>query len=78
MDVEQHGAAGVAVVGHVDPSPSQTPDQKGIDGPEQDLAALGPSPQPVDRVEQVTDLRAGEVRIDHEPGLAADELFMSV
>ena len=44
----------------------QAPDQKRIDGAEQHLAALGAIAQTGHRVEQVFQLRAGEVRVEHQ------------
>ena len=49
VDVEQQRAAGVAVVGHVPPAAGEPPDEPGIDGAEEDLAALGLAAQPVVR-----------------------------
>ena len=48
----------------------QPPDQERVDRAEQDLAARGARAQAVVRVEQVLDLRAGEIGIDDQAGLA--------
>ena len=42
VNVEQQRAAGVAIVGHVQPAAAQPPQQPGVDRAEQDFAALGP------------------------------------
>ena len=42
----------------------QPPDEERIDGAEQHVAALGALAQAGHRVEQVLDLRAGEIRIE--------------
>ena len=49
------------------PAAGQPPDEPGIDGAEQDLAAFGPLAQAVVRVEQVLDLGAGEIGVDTRP-----------
>ena len=66
VDVEQHRAAGVGVVGDVDLAAGQPPDQEGVDGAEEQLAALRPVAGALDVVEQPFDLRAGEVGVDHQ------------
>ena len=50
----------------------QPPDQERVDGAEQHLAARGAIAQAVERIEQVLDLRAGEIRVDDQAGLLAE------
>ena len=78
MDIEQQGAAGVAVVGHVASAARQSPDEPRIDGTEEDLTPCGPGSQPVAGVEQVLDLGAREVGVDHQAGLAAERFLQAV
>ena len=75
VDVEDQRAAGVAVVGDVPPAAGQPPDEPAIDGAEQDLAGFGPPSQAAGRVEQVLDLRAGEIGVEHQAGLVAKRGF---
>ena len=72
VDVEQQRAAGVADVGDVLLAAGQPPDQEAVHGAEQDLAAGGAGAQAIERVEQVLDLGAGEIRVDHQAGLLAE------
>ncbi len=78
VDVEQQRAAGVAIVGQVQLAAAQTPQEPGIDGAEQDLALRGSRAQPGQRVEQVLDLGAREIGVEHQPGPLAKQRFVSV
>ena len=66
VDVEQQRAAGVADVGDVLRAAGQPPDQEGVDVPNRISPRSARARRPSDRVEQVLDLRAGEVRVDDE------------
>src|SRR3989442_12075563 len=59
-------------------SRGQLPDEPGIDGPAEELADLGASLRTLNLVEDPADLRAGEIRVDHETGAVAEELFESL
>jgi len=43
VNIEDQGAAGVAVVGHVPPAAGEPPDEPGVDGAEEDFTFLGAS-----------------------------------
>ena len=53
----------------------QLPDEPGIDGTAEELAVLGASLRTLNLVEDPADLRAGEIRVDHETGAVAEESF---
>ena len=64
VQVHQHGARGVGDVGDVHAAvdaAGEVPDDPGVHGAEEDVAALGALAQALDVVEQPADLRAGEV-----------------
>ena len=68
VDVEEHGARGVAVVGHVAAAAGEPPDQEAVDGPgpqaslAQQIVGAGPVR------EQPLELGGAEVRVEPEPG----------
>ena len=66
VDVEDQGAAGVRVIGHVSPAAGQPPHEPCIDGAEEDLTSRRAAPQTVAGIQQVADLRAREVGVDHQ------------
>jgi hypothetical protein len=68
VDVEEQCPRGVRGLGCEDAALRQAVDQPGIDGPEAELAGLGPGLGPFDRVEDEADLRAREIRIDPQAG----------
>ena len=78
VDVEDQRAAGVADVGHVTAAAGEPPDQKGIDRAEENLARLGSAAKAWIGVEQMLDLRAGEIRVEHQAGLLAKKWFESL
>ena len=78
MDVEDHGAAGVGVVGDVHAPAGQLVDEPGVDSAEEELACLGASARAGDVVQQPLDLGAGEVGVGHEAGLFADHVAAAV
>src|SRR5262245_18149687 len=59
-------------------APCQPPDQEGIDRAEEDLAPLGPLAQAGQRVEQVTNLGAGEVGVEHQTRFLAKGAFAAL
>ena len=74
MDVEQHGTAGVGVVGGVHHAASEVVDQPGIDGAEHKLTGGRRLSSTAHVIENPFDLGAGEVRVRLEAGLLADSL----
>ena len=72
VDVVEHRAAGVGLVGDVDVAVRQLPDQPGVDRAEEQLASLSPLACAGHVVQQPFDLRAGEIRVRHETRLGAD------
>jgi hypothetical protein len=81
LQVEQHRARGVGVVGDVaaavDPA-GQVPDQPGVGVAEQEVAPLGPLPGPLHVLEDPGDLGAGEVGGDDQPGLGLDLVLVAL
>ncbi len=74
VDVEDQRAAGVAVVGHVAAAAGQPPDEPTYRRCRRGFRRAAARPRrPVDRVEQVLDLRAGEIGVEHQAGLVAKE-----
>ncbi len=78
MDVPQQRAAGVARVGHVKPAAAQAPNEPGIDRAKEDFALGGLPAEPVARVQQVLDLRAGEIWVHEQAGLLAEDGLAAV
>src|SRR2546428_1072419 len=78
MDVEDERPRRVREIGRVNASGGQLPDEPGIDGPADELAGLGASLRTLNLVEDPADLRAGEIRVDHETGAVAEEPFESL
>ena len=74
VDVEEHCAAGVGVVGHMGGPAGETPDEPRFHRAEKQLAALGALPRAGNVVEQPFELRAGEVGIDDQTRLLRDRL----
>ena len=77
VDVEQERARGVRDVGRVDAALGQAPGQPAVDGPERELAALGAAAEAA-LLEDVPDLRAGEVGVDRQARALADERLVTV
>src|ERR1700744_1792887 len=77
MQVEEERAAGVADIGDVNATAGQPPDEVGIDGAEENLAALTAFAQAGDSLKQIDDLRAGEIRIEHQAGLLPEGFFVA-
>ena len=75
VDVEEHGAAGVGVVGDVDAG--ETPDEPAFHRAEEDLAPLGAAADAGDVVQDPADLAAGEIGVDQQAGGGADALLQT-
>ena len=78
VDVEQQRAARVRHVGGVDAAAGQPPQQEAVDGAGEDLAVAGARAQPLVAVEQMLDLGAGEVGVDHQAGLLLEQRLQTV
>ncbi len=78
VNVEQHGARGVGVVGDVGLALGHLPDQPAVDGAEQQFAAAGTLTAALDVVENPLDLGAGEIGVDHQAGGLADVIVHAV
>ena len=78
VDVEQEGAAGVAGIGGVDAAAREAPEEEAVHRPEQHVPLRRARAQPGDRVEQVLDLRAREVGVQHEAGAGAEGLLVAL
>ena len=66
IDIEEHGPAGVGVVGHMDLATGELPDQPGLHGAEEQIAPLCFFPCAGDIFQNPAELGAGEIGIDHE------------
>ena len=71
-------AAGVGDVGGVDRAAGQPPQQEAVDGPERQLAALGPLAGAGHIVEHPGDLGRGEIGVEEKPGPGADQRLGAV
>ncbi len=78
MNVEQQRARGVRHVGRMHAAARQAPQQEAIDGAEGQLAPLGTSASAGNMVEQPSDFRAGEIRIEQQPGALPHQLLGAV
>jgi len=70
VDVEQHGARRVAVVGHVACAARELPDQPAVHGAEGELAPFGLRARALDVVKDPLQFGAREVGVDAQAGLA--------
>ena len=68
VEIEEQRARSVGGVGGVEPAAGQPPDQPRVHRAEGYLAGRGAPPQLRVLVEQPSDLRAGEVGIEHQAG----------
>ena len=59
----------VRIIRHVDPAARQFPDQPAVDGAEKKVPLLRRRPRAIHIVQNPFDLRAGEIRVDDQPGL---------
>ena len=72
LNVKEHGAAGVGVVGNMRFSSGQLPHQPGVHGSEQQLPGSGPLPSPFHMVQNPLELGGGEVGVDEQAGVLLD------
>ena len=73
VDVEQQRARRVAGVGDVQAAVGELPEQPRVDRAERELAGLGARARAVDVVENPGELRAREVRVEHQTGALAEQ-----
>ena len=59
----------VRIIRHVDPAARQLPDQPAVDGAEEKIPLLRRRPRAIHIVQNPFDFRAGEIRVDDQPGL---------
>ena len=78
VDVVEHGARSVGVIGHVCLALGHLPDQPAVDGTEQEFATTGAFTAAFDMVEDPLDLGAGEVRVDDQAGGLANVILHAV
>ncbi len=78
MDVEEHGARGVGVVGDVHLATGKFPDQPAVDGAEQQFTLARTLTAAFDVVEDPLELGAGEVRVGNQAGGVADVLLVTI
>ena len=69
VDVEDQRAACVAEIRDMPFAAGEPPQEPRIDGAEEDLAPLGAAAEPFVAVQQVLDLRAGEIGVQEQAGL---------
>ena len=69
VDVEQHGAGGIGIVGHMDRALCQVPDQPGVHRSEHQFSPLGTLPCPGHIVQDPGNLGGAEIGIRHQAGL---------
>ena len=72
IDVEQQCATGVRGIGGVHAAAREPPDQKRVDGAEQNFSRHTSLPQAGHRLQEVHDLRRREIRVEHEPRAPAN------
>lgn len=77
VDVEDEGAGGVRVVGGVDFSAGESPEEVGVDGSRENFAFLGAFTEAFVFVEEVLNFGAGEVGIDDESCFFDECFFVS-
>ena len=75
VNVEQAGARSVGRVGGVDAPAGEAPDQPGIDGAENQLAARRPLPRARDVIENPGDFRRRKIGIEPQPGAPPHQAF---
>ena len=66
VDIIEHRARGVCVVGDMYLPVRELPDEPGIDRAEQELSPLGLFPRAGDMIQNPFDLRAGKIRVQHQ------------
>lgn len=78
VDVEEHGARSVGVVGDVGLAAGEFPDQPAVDGAEQQFAVARAFAAAFDVVEDPLQFGAGEVRVGDQAGGVADVVFQAI
>ena len=73
VDVEEHGARGVGAVGGVHAPAGELPDEPGVDGAHEQVAALGCCPCSGGVVEQPCHAGGCEVGVDEQSGTLHDQ-----
>lgn len=74
VDVEHHGAAGVGIVGDVQFSAGQLPDEPGLHGAEEQFSPLGPFAGAGDMIQYPLELSGRKIGVDDEAGLLPEFL----
>ena len=74
VDVEQHGTAGVGIVGDMDLAAGQFPDQPGLHRPEQQLSRFGLLPRVWHMVQDPFQLGGRKISVDDKAGLLTELL----
>ena len=77
IDIEQHGSGRVRVVGYVNPSFCQFPDQPGLHCTEKKFAAFRAFPCSGNIVQDPFDLCGGKISVDHKSGFLTERLCQS-
>ena len=78
LEVEHHRARGVRELGDERLAPGEVPDQPGVDGAGEQLAALGALLGPGDGVQDEADLRGGVVRVRDEARPLLDHVAVAL
>ncbi len=74
LDVEQHGAGGIGIVGHMYFAFRQVPNQPGIHRAEQQLALFGPLPHAGHVLKNPAQLCPRKIGVNHEARLLAEDV----
>ena len=72
VDVEQHGSGGVGIIGYMNLSAAELPDQPGFHGAEQKLPIVCQLPCSGDVFQNPADFGAGKIGIDYQTGFLPD------
>ena len=78
MNIEEHGAGGIADVGGMEFALRQFPDQPGIHGTEGEFAGLGEGAGAGDVIEDPGDFRRGEIGVDQQSGALLDQRLAAI
>src|SRR2546426_8763415 len=74
MQIEEHGAGGIAGIGCVESATCEVPKQPGIDGAERQLAVLGSFSRALDIVQKPAKFASRKIGVNYQPGLASNVL----
>ena len=72
LDVEEHGTAGVGIVGDVDPAAGELPDKPGVHRSKEQLPPTGPLPCPLHVVQDPLQFGGGKIGIRQQAGVFPD------